>query len=221
MFGFGAFSLGSRAQRGYKAAATREDTKYAAAHWAADESRPFCLGDMVHSDKEKSKEAYAYFAKLSLADTKSECAMHGIPVSGAKKKLLEALFTKALTSQYGDKRGNTGAASATALGAGSAATVRRALVADLRKGLVWDKKLKKGANKMLKAAYANCDPALFQELFPHANGKAKCDVTCEHLQVDKIARGLRYGSSVALVPGSMKAKFENGTISISAKYSLF
>ena len=34
--------------------------------------------------------------------------------------------------------------------------VRRALVADLRKGLVFDKKFKKGANKMLSARYANC-----------------------------------------------------------------
>ena len=42
--------------------------------------------------------------------------------------------------------------------------VRRALVADLRAGLVFDKKLKKGGNKMFKAHYAN----------PLKQGQKKC-----------------------------------------------
>lgn len=43
----------------------------------------------------------------------------------------------------------------------------------MRKCLVFDKKLKSGGKKMLKASYANCSPALFAALFPHAGGKQK------------------------------------------------
>lgn len=43
----------------------------------------------------------------------------------------------------------------------------------MRKCLVFDKKLKSGGKKVLKASYANCSPALFAALFPHAGGKQK------------------------------------------------
>jgi hypothetical protein len=156
--------------------------------------------------------------------------MLGLPITGSKKKLFESLCTHARTAKAGKpNRGlaPAGAAPGPALaadaGGKNVGKVRRALVADLRKCLVFDKKLKRpGACKMLKASYANCTPEIFAELFPQAGGKKKVtDVTPAQLQVDRIGKNLRYGSSVDLVPGSLSAKIDDdGTISMSGKYSL-
>ena len=102
-----------------------------------------------------------------------------------------------------------------------AAKVRRALVADLRKGLVWDKKFKKGGAKNVKAQYANCSAELFGALFPRSAGK-KASISLEDLQIDHLGRALRYGGSLDYVPGSLTAKFDeaSGTISISGKYGM-
>lgn len=221
--GFGGFyGGGGKSHRGEAAAATRDATKFAADSWAAAD-HPFCLADLVCDDAEKRHAAFAWYGKLSLSDTKSECKRHGLPVSGSKKKLFEALRSKAMTDLVGDKRGAPGSlGSAKTSGAPEAAKVRRALVADLRKCLVFDKKLKKdGACKMLKATYAGCTPACFAALFPHANGKAQCALDVAHLEVDRLAKDLRYGSRVRCVEGSLKAKIDGaGTIAVSGKYAL-
>ena len=230
MFGGGMmFGGGGRRHRGLKAAGTREANEVVHAAWAAGAaSRPFQLSDIA-AEKPKSSEAINYFLSLSLADTKSECKMHGLAITGSKKKLFDSLMRHALTLKYGNpNRGDPGQSAPTAAplavdeAGKNVSRVRRALVADLRKCLVFDKKLKKhGACKMLKAKYSNCNPALFQALFPHASGKAKCSVSLENLGVDRIGKNLRYGSSVDLVPGSLSAKIDaDGTISMSGKYSL-
>ncbi len=150
--------------------------------------------------------------------------MHGLPVSGPKKKLLENLMSTAMTKAVGDKRGNGGSlvGSATS-GANEAGRVRRALVADLRKCLVFDKKLKKpGSCKIMKAQYANCTPECFSALFPHAGPSKKVALTVAHLEVDRLAKELRYGSRVSCVEGSLSAKYgDDGTITVSGKYSLY
>jgi hypothetical protein len=223
------FGGGGRRHRGLKAAATREANEMVHAAWAASAaSRPFQLSDTV-AEEPKRSEAFKYFHSLSLADTKSECKMHGLAITGSKKKLFDSLMKHALALKYGNpNRGDLGQSApptpALAVdGAGkNVAKVRRALVADLRKCLVFDKKLKKqGARKMLKAKYSNCTPALFQALFTHAAGKTKCSVSLQNLGVDRIGKNLRYGSSVDLVPSSLSAKIDaDGTISMSGKYSL-
>ena len=46
-------------------------------------------------------------------------------------------------------------------------------------------------------------------------------MTPAQLEVDRIGKNLRYGSSVDLVPGSLSAKIDaDGTISMSGKYTL-
>lgn len=153
------FSMsGIRKQRGKKAAASRVANQAAASEWAATASeRPFALADLADGDI--GGPAWNYFYNMSLADTKKECAMHGLPITGAKYKLFDSLVKHARTTKFGNpKRGDYGQGTPppAALKSGDADTVRRALVADLRKGLVFDKKFKKGANKMLSAHYANC-----------------------------------------------------------------
>lgn len=225
---------GGQSHRGAAAAATRDATKFAAASWVASASeRPFCLADLVSDDSSKRSAAYDWYNALSLANTKSECMMHGVPVSGSKKKLFEALFDKAMKGLVGDKRGSSGALGGPAKtsGASEVGKVRRALVADLRKCLVFDKKLKRqGACKVMKAAYANCSIECFAALFPHAAAAAgrggakqqrKCALEVAHLEVDRLAKDLRYGSRVACVEGSLSAKIdEAGTITVSGKYAL-
>jgi hypothetical protein len=153
------FSMsGIRKQRGKKAAASRVTNQLAADEWAAAASeRPYALADLADADI--GGPAWHYFYDLSLADTKKECAMHGLPITGAKYKLFDSLLKHARTTKFGNpKRGDFGQGTPPppALKANDADKVRRALVADLRKGLVFDKKFKKGANKMLSAHYANC-----------------------------------------------------------------
>jgi len=220
-FGFGGF--GGRAARGHKSAVTRELNSAAAAEWAAAAAeRPFKLADLALP--EKCQEAATYFSNLSLADLKSECAMHQLPVTGSKTKLLEALRKKSVQVVLGNpKRGQfvNGDAPGHKLGANDAGKVRKALVADLRKCLVFDKKLKKGSNKMMKAQYSNCSLELFATLFPHANGKKKCAVEPVQLQIDAIAKNLRYGGQMGLVAGSLNAKIDaEGNISLCGKYGL-
>ena len=222
---------GGQSHRGAAAAATRDATKSAAASWAASASEhPFCLADLVSGDSSRRSAAYDWYNALSLADTKSECVMHGVGVSGSKKKLFEALFNKAMKGLVGDKRGSSGALGGPAQtsGAAEAGKVRRALVADLRKCLVFDKKLKRpGACKVMKVAFANCSEECFAALFPHAaagkGGKQqrRCALEVAHLKVGRLSKGLRYGSRVACVEGSLSAKIdEAGTITVSGKYSL-
>ena len=225
-FLMGGFGFGS--SRGLKSQMTRMETNMAAADWAASAaSRPYSLQDLADSDR--FMEAHRWFESLSLQDMKSECKMHGIPITGSKRKLLDDLCKHALLVKNGDPKRGVAPGGAVSSGeklkpdqAGrNVAKVRRALVADLRKCLKFDKKLRNGGNKMLKAQYANCTPELFTNLFPHAGTRKKCNVTTEQLQVDKIAKDLRYGSRVCLVPGSLSAKIdENGTISMSGKYGM-
>merc|ERR1712166_194286 len=86
---------------------------------------------------------------------------------------------------------------------------------------LFDKKLKKGSNKMMKAQYSNCSLELFATLFPHANGKKKCAVEPVQLQVDAFAKNLRYGGQMGLVAGSLNAKIDaEGCISLCGKYGL-
>lgn len=149
---------GIRKQRGKKAAASRVTNQLAASEWAATaDERPYALADLVGTGP--GSPAFDYFYGLSLADTKKECAMHGLPITGAKYKLFDSLLKHALATKFGNpKRGEFGEGTPPppALKANDTEKVRRALVADLRKGLVFDKKFKKGANKMLSAQYANC-----------------------------------------------------------------
>ena len=189
-FGFGGF--GGRAARAGKAAVTRELNNAAAAEWTAGaQDRPFKLADL--SDPQKRQEAFVYFSNLSLANLKSESAMHNLPVTGSKDKLLEALRKKSVQLVLGNpKRGQFVdgiAPPGGKLAAKDVGKVRKALVADLRKCLVFDKKMKKGANKLMRAKYNNCSVELFAVLFPHANGKKKCAV--EQLQVSPIDPQIR------------------------------
>ena len=207
-------------------AATRSMNELAHMHWAADAaSRPFSLVDLFDDDAEKRRGAFAFFSSLSLEDTKSECKMHGLPISGAKYKLFQSLTSHAQVLKCGKpNRGEAAPGKAMAPLTTDEKTVlkvRKALIADLRKCLVFDKKLKKpGACKMLKAKYSNCTPELFQAIFPHAAGKKKCAVTLQQLGVDRIGKNLRYGSTIDAVPGSLSSKYEDGVISMSGKYSL-
>mmetsp|Transcript_26341 Transcript_26341/g.76802 ORF Transcript_26341/g.76802 Transcript_26341/m.76802 type:complete len:366 (-) Transcript_26341:256-1353(-) len=231
--GFGAipivFGNSGRRARGLKAAATRETNALIAEEWAAGaKDRPYQLVDLVSDDKETKDGADKFFSSLSLADTKSECKMHGLPISGSKQKLFQGLFKQALDLKYGNASrgvapvGMAAGPTLKANGSGNADQVRRALVADLRRSISYDKKLKRpGARKMLKASYANCSPELFSELFPHAAGKKKCAVTLGQLEISSLSKSMRYGGSLDLVPGTLSAKIdENGTISMSGKYSI-
>eukprot|EP00316_Scyphosphaera_apsteinii_P009214 CAMPEP_0119303550 /NCGR_PEP_ID=MMETSP1333-20130426/4971_1 /TAXON_ID=418940 /ORGANISM="Scyphosphaera apsteinii, Strain RCC1455" /LENGTH=238 /DNA_ID=CAMNT_0007306259 /DNA_START=35 /DNA_END=751 /DNA_ORIENTATION=+ len=211
-------------RRSAKISASRSATKDATATWAASTtSRPYTLADLM--DEAKFSEAYDFFSKLSLADTKSECSMHGLPITGSKTKLFQALLKHAKSQKLGNpSRGVYVQGDAPAHGllkASDAGKVRRALVADLRKGLVFDKKLKRGAKKMLKASYGSCSADLFKELFPHANGKKKVAVELAHLQIDSLGRPMRYNGSLELIPGSLSAQIDDvGTISVSGKYRM-
>lgn len=153
-----------KAARAAKGAATKDASRNAQMLWADGASeRPYALADML--DHAKSDEAYRYFSGLSLADTKAESAMHGLPITGSRVKLFAALQKHAVKAKLGNpSRGIApeGVSQAPALNATDTACskVRKALVADLRKGLVFDKKFKKNkwsettTNKMLKASCA-------------------------------------------------------------------
>jgi len=151
---------------------TRQANLGKASEWAAGAAaRPFQMTDL-HTPG-KFIGALGFFESLSLADLKSECAMHSLP-TGSKHKLLKSLREKAKSvvqgnpargeapagvAASGSKGGGadgTGEASApmtSDLKSPGVAQVRRALVADLRKGLVFDKKLKKGGAKMLRGVW--------------------------------------------------------------------
>lgn len=223
------FDMGAirKKQRGAKVAAGREASQAAAAVWAdGAASRPYSLSDLGNGGRNSA--AYHYFNGLTQAQLKCECAMHGLPKTGAKYKLLESLVKYSTTSSfrttanYSPGSGDGGATPQPTLKAQDAEKVRRALVSDLRKGLTWDKKFKRGANKMLKAAHGNCTPELFAKLFPHSAGKKKVAVGLEHLQVESLGRTLRYGGSLECVPGTLSANFDDaaGTISVTGKYTM-
>ena len=226
------FNMGGirKAQRVQKAKATKEATKQAAAAWAATAgARPFAVADLA--DPDKFDDAFDFFSSLSTSDLKSECKMHGLPITGAKYKLVDSLCKAAGKAKFGNpSRGvpGEGATPTARLTASDAGKVRRALVADLRKGLVFDKKFKKNkwspgsVKKRLSARYSNCTAEVFQALFPHSAGKKKCALQLEHLQIDRLGKSLRYGSCVEHVPGSLSAQFDEaaGTISISGKYTM-
>jgi hypothetical protein len=96
---------GIRKGRGKKAAASRVTNQLAASEWAASAGeRPFSLADLVGAGMDSP--AYRFFDGLSLADTKKECAMHGLPITGAKYKLFASLLKHAHTAKFGNpKRG--------------------------------------------------------------------------------------------------------------------
>ena len=218
---------GVRKHRAIKGAETKAANAAAAAIWAAGvHMRPFKLADLAATGEvgpsglPRSVEAEQYFRfTLSFADVKSECKMHGLPVSASKTKLVDSLI-KLATKKPATNRGEVGGAK---LEIESADKVRRALVADLRKGVVFDKKLKKkGANKMLRARFYNCAAELFGALFPHAAGKRKCKVDLTRdLKVGGIGKTLRYGGSLEHVRGSLSAAIDgSGTISVTGKYTM-
>ena len=133
------FNMGAirKKQRALKGAESRASNKAAAAAWAAAE-RPYSLSDLALAAF--GSPAWNYFHGLSLADTKLECAAHGLPITGAKYKLFDSLVKHAAAVQHGNpQRGEFGAGATAppALKATDAGKVRRALVADLRKGLVF------------------------------------------------------------------------------------
>ena len=149
------FGFGHRQARAAKGQLTRQKNFNKAAEWeATSDSRPFRMADL--SDPEKCDGALRFFNSLSAADLKSECLVQDLPVTGSKDKLVKSLIDKARFEANGNPSRGLLPASASASAAGdkapSVSQVRRALVADLRKGLVFDKKLKKGAGKMLKGA---------------------------------------------------------------------
>ena len=225
--GIPVFNLGGirKQQRAQKASATKAATKAAASVWAESAAlRPFSVEDLAPGAA-KCLEAFAWYSDLSLADVKSECAMHGLKMTGAKYKLVDSLV-KLASKKPNVKRGevdpSTLVGAPPKLPAHGADRVRRALVADLRAGLVFDKKLKKGGNKMFKAHYANCSTELFAALFPHAGSKRKCAVEIvRDLHIDRLGKGLRYGGSLEHVAGSLSAQIDDaGTISVGGKYTM-
>ena len=212
--GLGGGMKGMRSLRGEQGNMTRQFNKLAAEDWARRASeRPYALSDLAVP--EKSAAAYAFFDGLSLAETKHECAAQGLPITGAKYKLLASLVKHA-RARKPDRGGGGGAATT------DANKVRRALVADLRKGLVWDKKMKKThetVKKRLKASYANCGPAVFGDLFPAAGAKATAKISVADLQVDAIAKSMRYGGRLVAVDGSLTAKVDAGTVTVTGMYT--
>lgn len=216
-----------KAKRSEAIKAGRDATKEHAAKWAAGASeRPYSLADLAPGSA-KWEAAWKYFDSLSLADTKAECAMHGLPVTGSKIKLFKSLVKKADDDVFGNP--NRGVYTAACPGpqkmvpASDSGKVRRALVADLRKAIVYDKKLKKGGNKMLRASYGSCGVEVWDALFPHAAGKKRASLELSHLEVDRLGKNLRYGESLEVVPGSLVATHDAqaNTISVSGKYSMF
>ena len=176
------FGFGHRQARAAKGQLTRQKNFNKAAEWeATSDSRPFRMADL--SDPEKCDGALRFFNSLSAADLKSECLVQDLPVTGSKDKLVKSLIDKARFEANGNPSRGLLPASASASAAGekapSVSQVRRALVADLRKGLVFDKKLKKGAGKMLKGARSG---SLFSlsHLFSHVAHSRFCSF-CSHV----------------------------------------
>ena len=216
-FPFRMMSSNRGAVRGAKLQASRKATQDAAASWAANRSsQPYVLSDLVHTDESRASLAREWYQKLKLTDMKSESALHGLSVSGSKSKQFDALFDKALDLKYSPKPavGSVPNTNATA--------VRRSLAADLRSGFVYDKKLKKG-NKMLKAFSFGVGPGVFETLFPQVKqlkGKkafGPIAISETDLGMNELVKTLRYGSMLALVPGTLKAKLDGSTIVVTAK----
>jgi hypothetical protein len=215
------------AVRGAKLAASRQRTTGAAADWAATRGeKPYTLEDLATDDEVRSRAASDWYRALSLSDTKSESALHGLPVSGSRAKQFDALFDKALTTKYSrklntaiaaidrtqstSKVGEPGSRGSVQTNA-SAEMIRRKLAADLKAGFVYDKKLKKG-NKMIKASSCvGVGPGVFHALFPQAakfkGQKANGPIAISESDLGvSLVKTLRYGATLAVVPGSLKAK---------------
>jgi len=216
-----AFFGGVRGQRALKGSMTKSLNKMAAADWAAGaDARPFQLRDLA--DPAKSVAARAYYDSLSHEQIKLECQSHGVPKTGAKYKLLQALEKHARSARNGNARGAVGEGGVARVEA-NADKVRKALVADLRKCLNWDKKMKRTdgtVKKRLSAKYEHCGPAVFDAIFPHAAGKKSAKLAVAQLGVDAIAKSMRYGGRLVAVDGSLSAKRDDaGTISVSGMYT--
>ena len=241
--GLGGLVVNRRGKGGFRSQrifAARDAMAAAGEAWAAAApTRPFALCDLGSIDAARAAAALEFYQKLKHEDLRVECHNHGRPIGtkkGPKYKLLNQLraYAAQLASSSAASSASLAAAGASPASSSASActspseqaqqsihptTVRARLAAQMRAGFKYDKKMKKGANAMLKASFAGgaLEP-LFGCVFPAAKKAKRVKITETDLGIGApLRKALRYGADLVLVDGSMTARVDASGIHVSAK----